>query len=89
LHALRAALRAAHRVASIGVAVDALNDELVTFYTKPKLGFVVLLDRPRHLLMPMSRVRAMFPSEAAGLQDVSDLIENASGMTNQLGEGKR
>lgn len=81
LHALRVALRAAHRVASIGVAVDALNDEVVTFYTKPKLGFVVLLDRPRHLLIPMSRVRAMFPTEATGLEAVSDLIEDASKMT--------
>lgn len=76
LHALRAALRASRQVASTGVVVDALTDDLIPFYARH--GFVALSDRPRHLLAPMNRLRAMFPAEATGLADISDLITGAA-----------
>lgn len=82
VHALRAALRTAHRVASLGVVVDARTDDLVPFYTKR--GFVALHDRPRHLIVPMNRIRAMFPDDVAGLPDVSDVIEAAAEMADLI-----
>jgi len=80
LHALHTALRATREVALIGVVVDALTDGLVRFYAKPKLGFVELRDRPRHLIAPMNRIRAMFPDDTAEVPDVFDLIERATQM---------
>lgn len=78
LHALRSALGATRQIALIGVVVDALTDELAPFYTKR--GFIELLDRPRHIIVPMNRLRAMFPEEAARIPDATDLIERASGI---------
>lgn len=72
-YALRAALRAAHTSASLGVAVDAMTDDLVPFYQKR--GFIELLDKPRHLLMPINRIRTLFPEEAEGLPDIRAIIQ--------------
>ncbi len=88
LHALRTALRATREVASIGVVVDALTDELVRFYAKPTLGFVELRDRPRHLTAPMNRIRAMFPDDAADVPDVFDLTERATQMRGLLNDAR-
>ncbi len=88
LHALRTALRATREVASIGVVVDALTDELVRFYAKPTLGFVELRDRSRHLTAPMNRIRAMFPDDTAEVPDVFDLIERATQMRALLNDAR-
>jgi ribosomal protein S18 acetylase RimI-like enzyme len=73
LHAMRTVLHATRFVASIGVVVDAMNEGLVAFYERN--GFVPLLDKPRHLIAPISRIRALFPAEAAVLPDVAEIFQ--------------
>jgi GNAT superfamily N-acetyltransferase len=71
-HAMRQALRATRMVASIGIVVDAMNDDLVTFYARN--GFVPLRDKPRHLIAPISRIQRIYPEDALALPGVEDIL---------------
>lgn len=75
LHALREALRATYRLASLGVVVDARTPDLVEFYKKR--GFVEMLDREQHLIVPITRIRTMFPDEAEGLPLIEDMLRES------------
>ncbi len=76
LHALREALRATHQSASLGVVVDAMTDDLVGFYQKR--GFVAMPDKPRHLIVPISTLRVMFPGDAKGLPNTDEILDQAA-----------
>lgn len=64
-HAMRRALRATKAIASFGIVVDAMNDAVVPFYRDS--GFIELQDKPRHLIAPISHLRALFPEDAAAM----------------------
>ena len=73
LYALREALRASRVSASLGVVVDAMTDELVPFYQS--VGFVRLVDRERHLIIPITRLAQLFPKEAPPSLSVEALLQ--------------
>ena len=59
-----------------------MTDDLVPFYERR--GFIALSDKPRHLLMPMNRIRALFPGEAQGMQDIVSMIREAAAAAQAL-----
>jgi GNAT superfamily N-acetyltransferase len=84
LHALRAALRAGRISASIGVVVDAMDDSLVNFYMGR--GFVDLIDKPRHLIMPMKRIQALFPEDAVGVLGIEAITQRVTAVLTTAAE---
>lgn len=57
IDALRRSLSLADQIGIRAVEVDAVDDAAVHFYRK--FGFLMLLDDPRHLLLPMNVVRQL------------------------------
>jgi len=72
LFAMREVVRTTRTVASLGLVVDAMTDGLVAYYEKN--GFVALRDRPRHLIAPITRMRAMFPEAASLSLDLDAMV---------------
>src|SRR6185437_14708456 len=72
LYAMREVVRATRSVASLGLVVDAMTDELVAYYESN--GFVPLMDRPRHLIAPITRMRAMFPEASSQSLDLDAMV---------------
>ncbi|MGV3724827.1 MAG: GNAT family N-acetyltransferase [Actinomycetota bacterium] len=58
-HALLQARKAADHVGCLAVVLDAVDDPTAEFYRLR--GFEALTDDPRHLWMPMSAIRELFP----------------------------
>jgi predicted N-acetyltransferase YhbS len=58
-HALRQARKAADHVGCMAMVLDAVDGPTAEFYCLR--GFEALTDDPRHLWMPMSKIRELFP----------------------------
>ena len=55
--ALKRALQSSEQVGSHAVAVDAIDDEAIAFYSK--YGFVPLLGHPNRLYLPMASIKRL------------------------------
>jgi predicted GNAT family N-acyltransferase len=58
MDALRRALEASRKVASVAVVVDTKDDSAVSFYAR--YGFIRFADQPRRLFLPMAPIERMF-----------------------------
>ena len=72
LYAMREVVRATRTAASLGLVVDVMTDGLVAYYESN--GFVPLKDRPRHLIAPITHMRAMFPEAASHSLDLDAMV---------------